>query len=170
MVGEACLPSNSYYPRTPDYTLYSGVHVCWSEHSDSSFVYKFMSLDYGLGTITTTTFKVTRISFIIRNINLACTMVKICVLLLWSNEVIAKPYVDQIITHSWSCIRIWDRVNTYKISFSPSLPWKAVLWTVPGQYFGCIFFSCVRPVYGKVSFCDIFLDIYLYIFFFFFFM
>ena len=41
MVGEACLPSNAYYPRTPDYTLYSGVHVCWSEHSDSSFVYEF---------------------------------------------------------------------------------------------------------------------------------
>ena len=55
MVGEACLPSNAYYPRTPDYTLYSGVHVCWSEHSDSSFVNGFMSLDYGLGTITTTT-------------------------------------------------------------------------------------------------------------------
>ena len=56
MVGEACLPSNAYYPRTPDYTLYSGVHVCWSEHSDSSFVYEFMSLDYGLGTMTATTF------------------------------------------------------------------------------------------------------------------
>ena len=41
--------------RTPDYTLYSGVHVCWSEHSDSSFVYGFMSLDYGLGTMTATT-------------------------------------------------------------------------------------------------------------------
>ena len=41
MVGEACLPNNAYYPRTPDYTLYSGVHVCWSEHSDSSFVYGF---------------------------------------------------------------------------------------------------------------------------------
>ena len=49
MVGEACLPRNAYYPRTPDYTLYSGVHVCWSEHSDSSVVYGFMSLDYGLG-------------------------------------------------------------------------------------------------------------------------
>ena len=56
MVGEACLPSNAYYPRTPDYTLYSGVHVCWSEHSDSSFVYGFMSSDYGLGTMTATTF------------------------------------------------------------------------------------------------------------------
>ena len=43
MVGEACLSSNAYYPRTPDYTLYFGVHVCWSE---SSFVYRFMSLDY----------------------------------------------------------------------------------------------------------------------------
>ena len=51
MGGEACLPSNAYYPRTPDYTLYSGVHVCWSEHSDSSF----MSLDYGLGSMTATT-------------------------------------------------------------------------------------------------------------------
>ena len=55
MVGEACLPSNAYYPRTPDYTPYSGVHVCWSEHSDSSFVYGFMSLDYGLGSMTATT-------------------------------------------------------------------------------------------------------------------
>ena len=55
MVGEACLPSNAYYPRTPNYTLYSGVHVCWSEHSDLSFVYGFMSLDYGLGTMTATT-------------------------------------------------------------------------------------------------------------------
>ena len=57
MVGEASLPSNAYYPRTPDYTLYSGVHVCWSEHSDSSFVYGFMSLDYRLGTMTATTCK-----------------------------------------------------------------------------------------------------------------
>ena len=55
MVSEACLPSNAYYPRTSDYTLYSEVHVCWFEHSDSSFVYGFMSLDYGFGTITTTT-------------------------------------------------------------------------------------------------------------------
>ena len=53
MVGEACLPSNAYYLRTPDYTLY----VCWSEQSDSSFVYGFMSLDYGLGTMTATTFR-----------------------------------------------------------------------------------------------------------------
>ena len=56
MVGEACLPSSAYYARMPDYTLYSGVHVCWSEHSDSSFVYRLMSLDYGLGTMTATTF------------------------------------------------------------------------------------------------------------------
>ena len=55
MVGEVCLPSNAYYPRTPDYTLCSGVHVCWSEHSDSSFVYGFMRLDYGFGTMTATT-------------------------------------------------------------------------------------------------------------------
>ena len=55
MVDEACLPGNAYYPRTPDYTLYSGVHVCWSEHSDSSFVYGFMSLEDGLGTMTATT-------------------------------------------------------------------------------------------------------------------
>ena len=42
--------------RTPDYTVYSGVHVCWSEHSDLSFVYGFMSLDDGLGTMTATTY------------------------------------------------------------------------------------------------------------------
>ena len=52
MVGKACLPSNAYYPRTPDYSLRSGVHVSWSEHSDSSFVYGFMSLDYGFDTMT----------------------------------------------------------------------------------------------------------------------
>ena len=56
MVGEACLPSNAYYPRTPDYTLCSGVHVCWSEHSDSSFVYGFMILNYGFVTMTATTY------------------------------------------------------------------------------------------------------------------
>ena len=56
MVVEACLPSNAYYPRTPDYTLCSGVHVCWSEHSDSSFVYGFMILNYGFGTMTATTY------------------------------------------------------------------------------------------------------------------
>ena len=61
MVGEACLPSNAYYPRTPDYTLCSGVHVCWSEHSDSSFVYGFMILDYGFGTMTATTHKASEI-------------------------------------------------------------------------------------------------------------
>ena len=58
MVGEACLPNNAYYPRTPDYTLCSGVRVCWSEHSDSSFIYGFMSLDYGFGTMTATTYMV----------------------------------------------------------------------------------------------------------------
>ena len=56
MVGEACLPSNAYYPRTPDYTLYYGVNVIWSERSDSSFFYGFISLDYGLGTITKTSY------------------------------------------------------------------------------------------------------------------
>ena len=49
-----CLRSNAYYPRTPDYTLYAGVHVCWSEHSDSSCVYGFISLDDCLGTMPTT--------------------------------------------------------------------------------------------------------------------
>ena len=55
--GEACLPSNAYHPRTPDYTIYYGVHVCWSEHFDSSFVYGFMNLDYGLGTMTASTLR-----------------------------------------------------------------------------------------------------------------
>ena len=43
MVGEACLPSKAYYPWMPDYTLYSGVHVCWSGHSDiiSLRIYEF---------------------------------------------------------------------------------------------------------------------------------
>ena len=54
MMGKACLPSNAYYLRTPDYTLCSGVHVCWSEHF-LSFVYGFVNLDYGFGTMTTTT-------------------------------------------------------------------------------------------------------------------
>ena len=49
MVGEACLPSNAYYPRTPDYTVYSGVHVCWSGHSDSSFFLRIYEIDLWLG-------------------------------------------------------------------------------------------------------------------------
>ena len=64
MVGEACLPSNAYSPRTPDYTFYSGVHVCWSEHSDSSFVYGFISLDFGLGTTTAATLKLAAVNTI----------------------------------------------------------------------------------------------------------
>ena len=47
-----CLRSNAYYPRTPDNAYYSGVHLCWSGHSDSSFVYEFMSLDYGCSSDT----------------------------------------------------------------------------------------------------------------------
>ena len=58
IVDEACLPRNAYYRRMPDYTLYSGVHACWSEHFDLSFAYGFMSLDYGLGTRTTTTYRI----------------------------------------------------------------------------------------------------------------
>ena len=71
MVGEACLPSNAYYPRTPDYTLCSGVHVCWSEHSDSSFVYGFMILDYGFGTMTATTYLVLFVCFTDKSINVS---------------------------------------------------------------------------------------------------
>ena len=69
MVGEACLLSNAYYPRTPDYTLCSVVHVCWSEHSDLSFVYGFMSLDYGFGTMTATTFIFQRKQYLVFHAN-----------------------------------------------------------------------------------------------------
>ena len=41
---------------------YSWVHVCWSEHSDSSFVYGFMSLDCGFGTMTATTIYIMTLS------------------------------------------------------------------------------------------------------------
>ena len=41
--------------RTVVYKAHLKVHVCWSEHSDSSFVYGFMILDYGFGTMTATT-------------------------------------------------------------------------------------------------------------------
>ena len=82
MVGEACLPSNAYYPRTPDYTLCSGVHVCWSEHSDSSFVYGFMILDYGFGTMTATTFFLHILISIIRNLKTFCINIHIHEMLL----------------------------------------------------------------------------------------
>ena len=57
MVGEACLPSNAYYPRTPDYTLYSGV---MSVGLNIPIRHSFMDLclDYGLGTMTTTTLSI----------------------------------------------------------------------------------------------------------------
>ena len=62
--GKACFKSNAYYPRTPDYSLYSGVHVCLSEHFDSSFVQGFMRLDYGLGTMEATTSKGNDFNFV----------------------------------------------------------------------------------------------------------
>ena len=51
MVGEACLTSNAYFSQTPDYTLFLGslpvgLNVLIRQ--------SFMSLDYGLGTTTTT--------------------------------------------------------------------------------------------------------------------
>ena len=58
MVGEACYPSNAYYPRTPDYTPSSGVYVCEFDHSDLSFGNDFMTSDYGLGTLTTTLYSI----------------------------------------------------------------------------------------------------------------
>ena len=55
MVGEACLPSNAYYPRTPDYTFILGsMSVSLNILIRHSF--RDMSLDYGLGTITATTY------------------------------------------------------------------------------------------------------------------
>ena len=71
MVGEACLPSNACCPRTPDYTPYSWVHVCWSEYSNSSFIYGFMSLDYGLGTMTATTFEK------LKHVDIACVELRV---------------------------------------------------------------------------------------------
>ena len=54
MVGEeACLPSNADFPWTPDYTLSFRVHVCPSEYSNLTVLYRFMNLLYGLGTLTT---------------------------------------------------------------------------------------------------------------------
>ena len=55
MVGETCLPSKAYFHWTPDYTLSFRVHDCSSD-SNVPFVYRFMSLLYGLGTLTTTYF------------------------------------------------------------------------------------------------------------------
>ena len=48
--------------------LLHGIHVCWSEHSDSSFVYGFIILDYGLGTMTATTIICYKYNKAIRNI------------------------------------------------------------------------------------------------------
>ena len=44
MVDEACLSSNAYYPRTPDCTLYSGIHVCWTFW----FVIRLRIYEFGL--------------------------------------------------------------------------------------------------------------------------
>ena len=89
MFGEACLPSNAYCPRTSDYTLYSGVHVCWSEHSDSLFVYGFTSLDYGLSIMTAATynntsrrfdvFTVKALSFIWPSMHIYSTVMNRCI-------------------------------------------------------------------------------------------
>ena len=77
MVGEACLPSNAYYPRTPDYSLYSGVHSVGLNILILSFVYGFMRLDYGLGTMTATTYN---FNMEIHNIHI---MIAYCMLNEW---------------------------------------------------------------------------------------
>ena len=64
----------------------SGVHVCWSEHSDSSFVYGFMILDYGFGTMTATISYIYKDTFAnVANTNsafsLACTSKVYCKLM-----------------------------------------------------------------------------------------
>ena len=46
---------NRFYVQAQILLLLFGVHVCLSEYSDSSFVYGFMRLIYGLVTMTTTT-------------------------------------------------------------------------------------------------------------------
>ena len=103
MVGEACLPSNAYYPRTPDYTLCSGVHVCWSEHSDSSFVYGFMILDYGFGTMTATT-----CSFCFRWFVLFPTACLFCVVISCIKHLSCSKYLDATPTSNFQPIRLFD--------------------------------------------------------------
>ena len=49
IVDEAGLPSNAYYPRTPDYTMSVGLNIL-SRHSFTD-----LCLDYDLGTMTTPT-------------------------------------------------------------------------------------------------------------------
>ena len=95
MVGEACFPSKAYYPRTPDYTFYSWVHVCWSEHSDSSFVYGFMSLDYGLGSLTATTQPTSCNSYqswLGYKLSIQSAAQYLCYIMSFYNEVCSKEY------------------------------------------------------------------------------
>ena len=114
MVGEACLPSNAYYPRTPDYTLCSGVHVCWSEHSDLSFVYGFMILDYGFGTMTATTSYFNYVFFI-------CFFIKTCVVgthfncLDMSNNICIYRLIETFQTRTHN-IYIYRFIETFQIS------------------------------------------------------
>ena len=54
MVDEACLPSNAYYPRTPDYTFFLGsMSVGLNILIRHSFT--DLCLDYDLDTMTTHT-------------------------------------------------------------------------------------------------------------------
>ena len=55
MVGEACLPSNAYYPRTPDYTPFILGSMSVGLIIRIRHLFTEMSLAYGLGTMTATT-------------------------------------------------------------------------------------------------------------------
>ena len=53
MAVEVSFPNDAYITLMPDYTVSFRVHVCSSEPSDLSFVYRFKVLLYTLGTLTT---------------------------------------------------------------------------------------------------------------------
>ena len=54
MVDEVCLPSNAYYPRTPDYTLFLG-SMSVGLNILIRHLFTDLYLDYDLDTMTTLT-------------------------------------------------------------------------------------------------------------------
>ena len=101
MVGETCLPSNAYYPLTPANTLYSGAHICWSDHSDSSFLYGFMSLDYGLGTMTSTTTCISKVIINTRKIDINLDISNIAAIIKTNTAVLSYTNMTEYILTIW---------------------------------------------------------------------
>ena len=105
MMGEACLPSNAYYPRTPDYTLYFGVHV-WTFW----FVIRLWIYEFGLRLryqwLQLLILAYSRISLVYSSLFII-VIILIFMFSLWCIDRVGRLYANRIFMYI--CIKSWTQ-------------------------------------------------------------